>query len=194
MSRLYRLSGILILCACATEAHAHLVGDAFSPFYGGLVHPLVSPQDVMAVLGLGLLAGMGGAAAGRRLLIILPLAWLCGMCVAPSGAVPELPGILLTILVGVLVAVGRPWPPALVGIFACLIGILHGIGNGQDLMTVPGRFLATLGTLCAVAVASALIAGQAATMQRPWMRIVMRVMGSWLAAIGLLMLGWSLRG
>jgi hypothetical protein len=29
---------------------------------------------------------------------------------------------------------------------------------------------------------------------RPWMRIAVRVAGSWIAAIGLLLLGWALRG
>lgn len=194
MNRFHRLSGVLILCALATEAQAHLVGDAFSPFYGGLVHPLVSPQDVMAVLGLGLLAGLSGPAAGRSLLVILPLAWMCGMCCAPSCTIPDPPGILLTILVGILVATDRPWSPVLIGILVGLVGILHGIGNGQDLMPVPGRLLATIGTICAVAMTCALVAGQGVSMKRPWMRICMRVMGSWLAAIGLLMLGWSLRG
>lgn len=186
-----RLFGVLLLCACASEAHAHLVGDAFSPFYGGLVHPLVSPQDIMAVLGLGLLAGMGGPAAGRWLLITLPVAWTLGMWLAPSSNVPDLPAILLTILVGVLVAVGRPWSPAVVAILAFIVGILHGVGNGREMMQVPGRFLASAGTISAVSMASALVTGQVVALKRPWMHLLLRVMGSWLAAIGLLMLGWS---
>ncbi len=191
MKRIHRPLAILVLCALATEAHAHLVGDAFSPFYGGLLHPLVSPQDIMAVLGLGLLAGLSGPSAGRWLLIILPLAWTGGMSFAPSCMVPEAPAILLTVLVGVLVAAGRPCSPALIGILAALVGILHGVNNGQDIMQVPSRFLAAVGIVSAVAMASALVTGQVLGMQRPWMLILLRVMGSWLAAIGLLMLGWS---
>lgn len=194
MKRIHRLLGVLVLCACASEAHAHLVGDAFSPFYGGLVHPLVSPQDVMALLGLGLLAGLGGPAAGRWLLITLPLAWMAGMSFAPWCIVPELPAILLTILVGVLVAVGRPWSPVVVGVLALLVGIMHGVGNGQELTHVSRRFLATVGIISAVAMFSALLAGQVVMMRRPWMQVLLRVLGSWLAAIGLLMLGWSFRG
>jgi len=31
------------------------------------------------------------------------------------------------------------------------------------------------------------------SLRRPWTRIAVRVTGSWLAAVGLLMLGWGLR-
>jgi len=31
------------------------------------------------------------------------------------------------------------------------------------------------------------------SVKAPWQRVVVRVAGSWIAAIGLLLLGWSLR-
>ena len=38
-----------------------------------------------------------------------------------------------------------------------------------------------------------LISAIVVSLRRPWARIVVRVAGSWIAAIGLLMLGWALR-
>lgn len=40
----------------------------------------------------------------------------------------------------------------------------------------------------------ALLAGQAASVRAAWVRIAVQVAGSWIAAIGLFMLGWSVRG
>ena len=39
----------------------------------------------------------------------------------------------------------------------------------------------------------ALVAAAVVALRFAWMRIAVRVAGSWVAAIGLLMLGWSLR-
>jgi hypothetical protein len=41
-----------------------------------------------------------------------------------------------------------------------------------------------------VAIVSALIV----SLKQPWTRIVVRVAGSWVAAIGILMFGWLMRG
>jgi hypothetical protein len=46
----------------------------------------------------------------------------------------------------------------------------------------------------AVFVCVALVAALVVTLRRPWTRIVVRAAGSWVAATGLLMLGWSLSG
>jgi hypothetical protein len=46
---------------------------------------------------------------------------------------------------------------------------------------------------CGVFVIAALVAGQVATLKKAWARIVVRVAGSWIGAIGLLMLGWAVR-
>jgi hypothetical protein len=39
-----------------------------------------------------------------------------------------------------------------------------------------------------------LLAGQVTSLRLAWGRIVVRVAGSWIAATGLLMLGWAVRG
>ena len=48
--------------------------------------------------------------------------------------------------------------------------------------------------MTAIFVLVALVAAFVVSLRAPWARIVVRVAGSWIAAIGLFMLGWSLRG
>jgi hypothetical protein len=40
----------------------------------------------------------------------------------------------------------------------------------------------------------ALVSAAVVALRRPWARIAVRVAGSWIAAIGLLLLGWTLSG
>jgi urease accessory protein len=57
--------------------------------------------------------------------------------------------------------------------------------------TKPVITTARWGAAFALFVLVALLAGQVATVRAAWARVVVRVAGSWIAAIGLLMLGWT---
>ena len=66
----------LVLCPSCAEAHLNSTG--LGPVYDGLSHFLRSPEDLVPVIALALLAGLRGAAYGRRALFVLPAAWLLG--------------------------------------------------------------------------------------------------------------------
>ena len=51
-----------------------------------------------------------------------------------------------------------------------------------------------MGTLLAVFVIVTLLAGLVVSIKAFWARVAVRVLGSWIAATGLLMIGWSLHG
>ena len=59
-------------------AEAHLNSTGMGPIYDGLMHFLMSPEDLVPVLALALLSGLRGATYGRRTLFVLPgrmVAW-----------------------------------------------------------------------------------------------------------------------
>ena len=62
------------------------------------------------------------------------------------------------------------------------------------MQAIAALLLYLLGLLAALFVLVALVAACVVSLHQPWARMVVRVAGSWLAAIGLLMLGWALRG
>ena len=188
------LVGALVLGA--GDAQAHLVNSGFGPFYDGLAHPFLVPEDLLPLIAATLLAGLRGARCGRAVLCALPLAWLAGMAAAalidlPSG--PVWASCALTIALGVSVAADRRWPVAVVTAVASLAGATHGFANGRELVAVHSGMLAMAGVACTVFVMSALIAGQVATLRAHWARVAVRAGGSWIAAIGLLMFGWAMR-
>lgn len=72
------LAGSAVLLLLPAPAHAHLVTTGLGPLYDGISHVLLSPDDLLPVLAMALLAGMNGPAAGRGALFLLPLAWALG--------------------------------------------------------------------------------------------------------------------
>jgi len=187
---------LAIALIAAPSAHAHLMNTGFGPFSDGLTHLFVTPEDLLPVIALALMAGLRGPRFGRAVLFALPVGWLVGSAAGFLVAQPiTLPAAeTITIALGVLLATDRPLPLALVGCLAILLGLFHGILNGSELpKTSASSQISSAGISAALFVTVSLLAGQAASMRVPWARVALRVAGSWIVAIGLLMLGWAMR-
>ncbi|HEY7922299.1 MAG TPA: HupE/UreJ family protein [Vicinamibacteria bacterium] len=176
-------------------AHAHLVNTGLGPFYDGVSHFALTPEDVLPAIALALLAGQRGSLAARRALFVLPLGWLLGGVVGLAfPTIGESPALTTAsfLATGGLVAaearLGSGWVTAL----AASLGLLHGYLNGSSLSPAPGA-LGLVGVVATLFVTVALAAALVVAIRAPWARIAVRVAGSWIAAVGLLMLGWSLR-
>jgi urease accessory protein len=195
----FRISDLLLvaLLMVPAPASAHLMNTGFGPFYDGLTHLFVTPEDLLPVVALTLLAGLRGPRCGRTVLLALPLTWLAA---GVAGLVVDLPLTLpaataaAAIVLGALVAADLPLPLELVVALAIVLGLLNGGLNGSELEGARSSGLNMLGVACALFVVVALLAGQVASLRSAWARVVVRVAGSWVAAIGLFMLGWALRG
>ena len=64
-----------LLVLSPSSAMAHLVTSGLGPFYDGALHLAISPDDLLGLLAITLLAGLCGARAGRLTIVFLPLAW-----------------------------------------------------------------------------------------------------------------------
>lgn len=187
---------LMAIVVVARPAHAHLMTTGFGPFYDGLTHLLVSPEYLLPMIALALLAGLHGPRFGRAVLFALPAAWLAGsvlgLLVAPRAPMP-LATAIVTIGVGAMVAAGKRLPLALVGGFAVAVGVLAGALNGIELATAHSSPLVAGGAAASLFVVVSLVTGQVASVRAAWARIAVQVAGSWIAAIGLFMLGWAVR-
>ncbi len=185
--------GVLFLLPAA--AFAHLVTTGMGPVYDGIGHLLLTPEDLVPVIALSLYCGMRGARAGRYAMFMLPLAWLLGGLVGlnldldVTIPVPALSFLLL----GGLIAADAKLPDQLIGPMTAMIGLVHGVLNGLVLKSGPGG-PALLGIMGALFVLVAIMSAFVVSLERSWTRIVVRVMGSWVAASGMLMIGWYFRG
>jgi hydrogenase/urease accessory protein HupE len=97
------------------------------------------------------------------------------------------------LILGGLTAVDRRLPTTAVTALAAILGLVHGWLNGAGIAEAGREALGIVGIVGAVFVVVALLAAFVVWLRPPWTRIAVRVAGSWIAAIGLLFLGWSLR-
>ncbi len=189
-------AGLLALTALPRAAEAHLVTTGLGPVYDGIGHLLLSPEDIIPVVALALLAGLRGPAAGRWALFLLPLAWLLGGIAGVYAGWTitfPIPAISL-LLLGILVAADLRLPTTLIAGLAVALGFAHGAINGSRFQPPSTGILALIGMAVLLFVVIAVLAAFIITLRRWWARIVVRVAGSWIAAIGLLMLGWAIHG
>ncbi len=77
---------------------------------------------------------------------------------------------------------------------AALVGWVHGWLNGAGIAEAQREILGLVGIGATVFVLVSLGAAIVVSLRAQWSRVVARVLGSWVAATGLLMLGWTLRG
>lgn len=186
-----------LLMLWPATANAHLVSTGLGPFYDGVLHLMVSPEDILATLGIALLAGLSGRHIARLSILIVPVTWFIGGIVGVKFATAsDWPFInaLSLIVLGLLIAVDGKLPASIIALLAAAVGALHGYLNGQALGLVNAGTQELLGIATSALVVITLGSAGAAILGAGKGRIVLRVLGSWLAALGLLLFGWDFRG
>jgi urease accessory protein len=177
-------------------SHAHLVNTGLGPVYDGASHFALTPEDFLPALALALLAGQRGPRAGRLVLVALPAAWFVGGLL--GLAIPTIPSpaaitTLSFLALGGLVAAEARLRPESVTVLAVVVGLLHGYPNGAAMSQANLGSLGVVGIVATLFVTVALAAAMVVVIRAPWGRTAVRVAGSWIVAIGLLLLGWTFR-
>lgn len=115
--------------------------------------------------------------------------------------VPDLPGVdmvdaLSFVALGLLVAAALTLPLALTVALGLLLGLGHGYANGGAMEPDSAVHLFVLGVATMGTVTVTMMAALVVSLERDWQRIAVRVVGSWIAAIGLMMLAlrWAALG
>lgn len=191
---LHLIAGLTML---PSAVQAHLVNSGLGPFYDGSLHLLLSPGDLLGLVAIALLAGLHGPKTGRLVTITLPACWLiAGLVGLQLPAMLDLPWLtmLAFAIVGLLVAADVRLPTAAVVILAGLYGLLQGLQNGSALAAIGADLTALFGIVMTSLVIALLIAAAVVVLHGPWTRILIRVAGSWLVAVGVMMLAWLYSG
>jgi urease accessory protein len=178
---------------------AHLSVPGMNEFVAGLLHPFTTPSHVLILLGAGILLGQNfsghfGAAAGAfasaaAVALLFTLTRL--VTVVPQPAL-----LCIALAVGAMVALEtRLSTVAAVTLFAAA-AVAMGLDSGAEtgtmvkvINTLFGTWLGLSVGLANIAYCSVLIVEK----KKRWMSIGLRVAGSWIVAISLLALAFSLR-
>lgn len=189
------------LAAPAPAAQAHIVTSRLGDFYAGALHPLTDLQDIVLWLAMGVLAGSLGAARGRWLVLVFPLGLLAGLVLdrifgVPSAGPAADAGIMLAL--GLLLAAAARIPMALLCAMAFGLAAMRGAANATDFAPETDRLLFAAGLACAGYAAITLTMALTLAFRRPdagpsmeWRGIAIRAFGGWIAAIGLMMVGFA---
>ena len=199
-SRVRRPRWVALLLAVATgavapAAHAHLVTTGLGPVYDGILHFVLTLEDLIPALALSIYAGLRGREHARIAMFALPIAWLAaGVAGVMAAREPTVtPDWLPFVLLGGLVAADLSLPRAGTAVLAVALGAALGYQNGVVMSVPDGPGLrGVLGTAATVFVVVTLLAALVSRFQAGGLRIAWRVLGSWIAATGLLLFGWSL--
>jgi urease accessory protein len=184
------------LLAIAANAHAHSAAKGIGDFYAGALHALTALEHVLPFLALGVLAGQQGQKA-EPVLGVFCIALLVGASLAIwVPAVPYLAvlNISSAIVLGGLVALAKPVQAAIFYLIAVVFGLSHGFANGEGMTegTKPYLFIPGVALAGLVVTAYGLIVTDWLLRRKAsWLHIAVRVAGSWIAAIGILVLAVS---
>lgn len=177
------------------DAAAHLVTTGMGPVYDGIGHLLLTPEDLVPVIAVALLAGLRGKNSGRQALFFLPVAWLAGGfagLMTNGEPIIVMPAFSFLILGG-LIAADLRLPDNITTAVVTAVGLTHGFYNGTAMAGGP-RVSGLLGIAAILFTLIAIVSAFVVSLQAAWPRVAVRVTGSWIAAIGLLMLGWLAKG
>lgn len=194
-----RIAGTTIWLALVSgSALAHTAAAGSSDLYAGALHALSAPAHLLSFLAIGLLAGQQAGKA-QSMLMVFCLALIAGTLVSGSLAASALPvqpatgslNLAVTAILGALVATTWSLPgPALLAL-AVVCGLGLGWASGSDAGPGTNRWLFAPGVAVAgLAVSTYCLMATDFLLRRNagWMRIAVRVAGSWITAIAILVL------
>jgi urease accessory protein len=160
-------------------------------FAGGLLHPLLMPAHLIALIGLALVAGRHPSWARAAIVAAFALglagglggiAW--GLGETPAGDVL----LVAAVACGALAAAGTMVSAWLAAPAALVCGAALGLDSPPESISLREAALMLVGTGCGGIAALAAFAMAAGALARLWQGVALRVAGSWIAAIAILVL------
>jgi urease accessory protein len=188
------LAALAVLCGVA-PALAHTPIPGIDGFPGGLLHPIVVPAHALALVGLGLYIGLHPRRGRLGLLGAFAAALFAGLGAIMAAHVftDGIPVLLaLAAVTGLLVALARPlplWPGAALAAIGAVAIMFDSVPQE---ISVNATLIALAGTMLSATLALAAVALASAEPRRQWLRIGVRIAGSWTAASAILVLALRL--
>ncbi len=186
---------VALLILSGSIAHAHIVIPGVGGFTGGVLHPLLVLSHLLALIALGLLAGLQPLPMRLAIIATFAVAMILSfgmVSLAYSTGRAEFAVLALAAITGLLLAA---WPRASGGIGAGLAALIATAILFDSVPAVPSigeTTLALAGTLAATITVVTVTAFLSAALPAFWPSVGVRVAGSWIAASAILVLALRL--
>ena len=194
------IAAALLLLGAPGEAQAHLVNTTLGDFYDGMLHPLTGFEDVLPWFALAILAAFQGPQRARWLLVAFPLGLLAGgglWMAMPKIAYVPVVGAALIAVTGLAVATAVVLPLPVLTALGGLVGLVHGYQNAQAMTGLTDQLLFVSGVVATGYLCITLVSAVALAFLRGsggWRAVALRAGGSWVAAVGIMVLGLQFVG
>ena len=191
------LPAFLFLFAFPANAHAHTTIKGVGELVSGLVHPLTTPTHLLILLGLGLLVGQQTPLNLKTpMQVFMPLS-AAALLLTMTGAITGVyQPVLVCLALGVasLVALEQKVPSLVLRLLFAAAAIAIGFDSAPeaasltaDLKTILGTWISLIFVLCDLAIYVSYCSS------KKWLMVGVRIIGSWIIAISLLVLAFSLK-
>ncbi len=188
---------LLVSLLLQSAAQAHLAVEGAGEIGNGALHPLLTPAHALILLGLALLIVQRVPLDLKRPMMVLAPVSAVALLLTTTGMLtsvyqPILIGIAM--LIATLVALDLKVSPRIGQVVSAVAAIGIGLDSGLD----KGPTLIALKTLLGTWISINLVVPYLAICvshgaDKTWARTGIRVIGSWIIAISLLVLAFSLR-
>jgi urease accessory protein len=197
MRQFIRLFLALLLVSMPGLVLAHAPIEGMDSFYNGVLHPVLVPAHLLAIVSAGLLIGQQGVKRMQAPLIAFLLVLIAVLTVTGRFdlALPESTGemflLSMAVLCGVLVALELELSLVPLIAIAVVTALLVGFDSSQP--ELQGR--AKLAILTGTGVGGFLLilyaAAAAEFASRAWQKIGIRILGSWATASAFIVLAFT---
>lgn len=176
-------------------AFAHGTLQGVGDLYAGLLHPVVVPAELLAIVASGLLIGRSGLVACQRGIPAFAGAVAAGLILDSAFAwVADMttPLASLALVAAAIVTTGLR-PPIWIAIgLASLSGVAVGFDAAPEANARIGALLSGVATVVASIALVTIVAGLALRTEKHWQRIAAQIAGSWITASAVLYLTFQL--
>lgn len=185
----------LMVAVSPSTALAHSPIPGIGTFYGHLLHPIAVLSHLLLLVGVSLFLSQNPLGRPGYGVLAVLIAFIVGLITAAQFSIPPPPEWLIlaaSLSAGALVSLARPVPTWLTMMFASTAGLLVGIDSTPELLATADRSLAYGGLVAGVALVVVLVTGLLLKASDPRMRIGVRIVGSWILAVSLLVLALAI--
>ena len=189
----------MALCSVAlpASAQAHSAAAGVGDFWNGALHPVTTPTHVLILLGLGMLCGRQIPLRLKMPVLVFILVSAVSLALTATGWFAVVyPPILIAVVLALGVMLALDWDPpqsVLVAIFAStalVLGMDSTVENGSPSI-IAKTLLGTWMSLAVLVVDVPIYISLGHELR--WLRIAIRIAGSWITAVALMMLAFYFR-
>ncbi len=192
-----RLFFALLLVCMPGVVLAHAPIEGMDSFYNGVLHPVLVPAHLLAIVSAGLLIGQQGVKRMQVPLITFLLVLIAALIVTGQFdlALPESAGemylLSMAVLCGVLVALELELSLVPLMTIAVVVALLVGFDSSHPELQGRAKLAILTGTGVGGFLLMLYAAAAAEFASRAWQKIGIRILGSWATASAFIVLAFT---